>query len=123
MRLARKLMLALVLTMLAVFTLRGVLRVRYEARLLDEELRERQRIIVLALRAPVLQLASVAGWEVARSAIRAVGAELGRPRLRWVSLDGSAPAEERPAAAGLDPSRFRDGALVLVAEEPLHRLH
>ena len=107
MKLARKLIIALVAAMLAVFTARGLLRVRHETRVIEGEYRERQRLVVLALRAPLARLGRAGGPGAVDAALREATAELGESRLRWVAPGAAAPPLSHPA-------RLRDGATVAI---------
>src|SRR4051812_28232325 len=108
MRLARKLMLALVLAMFAIFTSRAVLRVRYETRVFDADLREHQRLVLLALKAPLQRLLRDAGPAAVAASLREAEAQLRPAHLRWVSFEpvaGARPAEvpDRAALARGEP--------------------
>jgi two-component system NtrC family sensor kinase len=98
MRLARKLMLALVLAMFAIFTGRAVLRVRYETRVFDADLREHQRLVLLALKAPLQRLLRDAGPAALEASLREAEAQLRPAHLRWVSFEpGDGATVQRPA--------------------------
>jgi two-component system NtrC family sensor kinase len=119
MRLARKLMLALVLAMFAIFTGRAVLRVRYETRLFDADLREHQRLVLLALKAPLERLLRDAGPAAVAASLREAEPQLRPAHLRWVSLEPGATGSARPPA---ERAALASGEAVVMEDRSSRRL-
>ncbi len=86
-RLARKLVLALTVAMLLVFTVRSWARVRTEIRVANANQREDERLIGYAIRPLVVGMWRTEGQERALQLLREAERQVRRARIRWVSLD------------------------------------
>jgi signal transduction histidine kinase len=108
MRLARKLMLGLVITMLVVFAVRATVRVRDEISRSRADLRDEQRLVLRALRPAVAQVWRAEGRERALALLGYADVNLDRMDVRWVSQDPALGPGWRPRAA-IDLASLRGG--------------
>jgi signal transduction histidine kinase len=84
MKLARKLMLALVVAILAVFSARALMRVQYEIQRSEEAIRDDERLLGRAMRPALVQVWRAQGQSAALEMLRSANTSFRQTEIRWV---------------------------------------